>query len=154
MTLEALELVAEDPRKYLRQAMRLEERIKLKLTRIQHLRDMATKVTTTLNGAGGHSGTSDKVGNAAAAIATLSDEVGDDIERLRELNIEIGIAIVTLIPDETCRAVIEARYLAGTWWERIAVDMHYSYRWVMKLHRRGLALMQKTATEQLERGKE
>lgn len=149
MRREALSLIADDPKRYLRQAMRLEERIKLKMTRIQHLRDMATKITTNLNGVGGHSGVSDKVGNAAAAIATLTDEIGDDIERLRELNIEIGIAIATMIPDETIRAVIEARYLAGTWWEIIAVEMHYSYRWIMRLHKRGLSMMQKAAVEQL-----
>lgn len=149
MRREALEMIADDPRKYLRQTARIDERIKLKLERIRKLRDDATRITTTLSGAGGRSGTTDKVGNAAAAIATLADEVEEDIERYRGLQIELGIVIETMITDETIRAIFEARYLSGMWWERIAVEMHYSYRWIMRLHKRGLAMMRESARKGL-----
>ena len=42
------------------------------------------------------------------------------------------------IEDHRVRAVMSLRYLHGFDWERVADACHYSQRYVMKLHKRGL----------------
>lgn len=46
--------------------------------------------------------------------------------------------IIYKVEQENLRRILEKRYICGDAWEQIAVDLHYSYRWLLKLHGQAL----------------
>lgn len=81
-----------------------------------------------------------KIGDLSDAIAALegyAERVNakwDELIALRERAKELIARII----DWRCREVLTRRYLRGQSWERIAVDMEYDFRWVIRLHGRAL----------------
>ena len=81
-----------------------------------------------------------KIGDLSDAIAALegyAERVNakwDEVIALRERAKELIARII----DWRCREVLTRRYLRGQSWERIAVDMEYDFRWVIRLHGRAL----------------
>ena len=149
MTTEALQAIAADPKAYLLRCSKAERRIRVKARRVDQLRRLSVQITTTLKEASAYTGPNDKVGNCVIEIVALSGEIEKEIAEMVDQQRETGAAIRTLIPDVKVRAVLEARYLAGLSWEEIAYELHYAYRWVLKLHKRGLAMMQEAARERI-----
>lgn len=73
------------------------------------------------------------------AVADLVDteaKTAAEIDRLTVLEAEI-IGAIDRVP-EPYRALLYERYVNGKTWEQVAVDMHYSYRGVTKMHGRAL----------------
>lgn len=149
LTRETLELIAADPTAYLKQCFRVERRIDVKRQRIEHLRQISVQITSAVKPVSAYTGPSDKIGNCAVEIVALSQEIDQEIMEMLRLQRDIGDAIFQLVPNQSQRAVLEARYLSGMSWEEIAYSMHYAYRWVQRLHKRGLAVMKENANDQL-----
>ena len=63
----------------------------------------------------------------------LQQEISQLMEKSREAEKQIG-----RIGDERYRAVLELRYLCGHSWEEIADRLHFTLRWVHKLHKEAL----------------
>ncbi|MBQ3330819.1 MAG: hypothetical protein IJG87_06540 [Ruminococcus sp.] len=142
---ENLEMIAADPRSFLGQCFKLEQRIKVKKQRIDHLRQISIQITSSVKPVSAYTGPSDKIGNCAIEITALTQEIEEEIIRMLRLQHEVADAIFELVPNQTQRAVLEARYLSGMSWEEIAYNMHYAYRWVLRLHKNGLAAMKENA---------
>lgn len=142
---ELLEMIARDPRAFLRRNYRTEDRIRIKRQRLEHLEEVSTTITQTVKAAAAYTGPGDKVGDSAAAIADLKDEIGRELEELSMIQQETVLAIRLLVSDNTLRALLEAYYLSGMRWEEIACTMHYAYRWVQRLHRKALSVMKSEA---------
>ena len=94
-----------------------------------------------------------KIGDLSDAIAALegyAERVNakwDELIALRERAKELIARII----DWRCREVLTRRYLRGQSWERIAVDMEYDFRWVIRLHGRALRSILKLTLESLIR---
>lgn len=142
---ELLEMIARDPRAFLRRNYRTEDRIRIKRQRLEHLEEVSTTITQTVKAAAAYTGPGDKVGDSAAAIADLKDEIVQELAELSVIQRETALAIRLLVSDNTLRAILEAYYLAGMRWEEIACTMHYAYRWVQRLHRKALFVMKSEA---------
>lgn len=74
-----------------------------------------------------------------AAVAELVDteqRVSAEVAQLCKLETEIACTIDRM--PEPYRTLLYERYINGKTWEQIAVDMHYSYRGVTKMHGRAL----------------
>ena len=80
-----------------------------------------------------------------------ADKLGDIMDRLgrlRQIYLDTGVAagdameatqgLVNGVRDPLLKEVLVRRYLVGQTWERIAVEMHYSWQHVHKLHSRAL----------------
>ena len=63
----------------------------------------------------------------------LQQEIAQLMDKSREAEKQIG-----RLTDERYRAVLELRYLCGHTWEEIAERLHFTLRWVHKLHREAL----------------
>lgn len=63
--------------------------------------------------------------------------INDKIDKLYQVQREITDAIYR-VDNSTLRTVLVERYINFCTWEQIAVDMHYNYRWVLRLHGRAL----------------
>ena len=125
-------------KEYLSQAHRLDQRIDAKIAQVASLNDLATKCSATLTGMprnpnrGGST-----MADAVCKIIDLQNEINRDIDRLVDLKREI-VSVIKSVEDTEYQILLEKRYLCFHTWEQIAVDMHYSGKWVQKLHDRAL----------------
>ena len=147
---KTLEQIAQDPKKYLLQCYRLDERIRIKNERISRLYQISTQITSTIKAVSAYTGPTDKIGNCVLEIASLQEELSEDINKLLAQQRETTLIIEELIPNHIQRSIIEARYIANMPWEQIAYEFHYAYRWTFRLHKYGLASMKAEAERRLK----
>lgn len=129
-------------KQYLKQAYRLNERIKDKEDRLNDLKAMYTstgaidyskdRVQTSTSADAGFTKQVDK-------IVDLEKELEKDIQRLTMLKIEINDAIEN-VPDVDCLLVLSKRYILMKTWEQIGEEMGYSLSQVHRIHNRGIEL--------------
>ena len=85
------------------------------------------------------SGTGDrsKVEKYILELWDVHNELQTEIAQLMKKSREAEKQILKL-EDEKLRAVLELRYLCGLTWEEIASKLHFTLRWVHKLHKEAL----------------
>lgn len=126
------------PKEYLEQAVYLDQRINSKLTQVENLRSLATKVTTVYSDAPANPAPDcQRLEKTIAKIIDLENDINNDIDRLVDLKKEITETI-NKIPDLRHRTILEMRYLSFRTWEQIAVALSLDLRWVHRLHSRAL----------------
>ena len=103
---------------------------------IAQWRSVAEKVTPTLSGMPG-GGTGSRIESAVEQMDALREKLNDQMARCAQIRIAIDKAIEG-VPDERLRYLLELRYVDGCTFEQIAVNMHYDWRHVVRLH--GFAL--------------
>ena len=134
-------------KEYLSQAHRLDQRIDAKIAQVASLNDLATKCSATLTGMPRNPNHgSSTMADAVCKIIDLQDEINRDIDRLVDLKREI-VSVIKSVEDTEYQILLEKRYLCFHTWEQIAVDMHYSGKWVQKLHDRALDVVEKIMKE-------
>lgn len=107
----------------------------------------AQKVTASWSSAPGGRAGADKVQDGAINLVQLQKQLEEKAETLAQVRIEIERAIGT-VKNDTQRRLLRLRYIKGLTWERIAMEMHYGYQWVCKLH--GKALLQVEVKQAIE----
>lgn len=129
-----------DAKQFLRQVRYLDDLINTKLDQIQEIKSLAEKVTSTLSPDGTSPQSSvlqDKIGDLVSRIIDLQIEIKTAARKMIDLKTE-AMRIIDRMPTPECKLLLQLRYLNGLTWERIAVDMNYSYRNVHYLHSRAL----------------
>lgn len=150
MTREDLQTITQDPKAFLLQCGKAERSIRTKARRIDHLQQISVQITTTIKAVSAYTGPGDKVGDCAAEIIDLTDEIAQEADDLACLQRRVADAIEELVPSDKQRDLLEAKYLAGMTWEEIAWSKHYAYRWVMRLHKQALIAMKEAAQKCLD----
>ena len=127
-------------KQYLRQAYKLNERIKDKQERIECLRLMSTSI-------GAIDYSKDRVqsspsGDAPFArqvmqIVQFEEELEEDKNRMKELFAQISRQIDKL-ENTNHILVLSKRYLLMKTWEQIAEDMNYSVMQIHRIHKEAL----------------
>ena len=133
-------------KEYLNRYCRINAEIDCKLEEIARYRSMATRLSPTArfdkNG-----NVTDKVGRAVAKIVDLEREIDAEIDELERVRTEITDTIAA-VGDERYKTLLTMRYINGHKWEKIALDMHYSYANVVQfLHPSALHLVDKIISE-------
>ena len=124
--------------KWLSQAYRLDQRINSKIDQMEHLRALATRITSHISDtpvSGSHN--DHKMEDTIVKIIDLENNINMNIDRLVDLKHDIMEAI-TAVEEPDLQLLLEKRYLNFQTWEQIAVDMNYSIDYVYKLHRQAL----------------
>lgn len=122
----------EEKKQYLRRYQIAKRRVGLIQEEIDALRSSETSPVGLGDGMPHGSGTSDLSGYAArwdALVRELEAEKEMQMVTYREIRQQIG-----MVPDAIEQEILSRRYLIGQSWEKIAVEMKYSYRHVTKLH--------------------
>lgn len=120
----------------LKQIKVLDELKNEKLLEIERLEVLATKVNASSEGERVQSsGGSDKVADNVIKIVDLKNEINDDIHALIDLKKECESWIKT-IDDNIIKCILYKRYFSYKTWEQIADELHYSSRWIQKIHRK------------------
>lgn len=134
-------------KEYLKQAMYLDALINSKLRQAEHLRSLATKVTTTYSDQGVSSEHDNKrLEKTIAKIIDLEREINDDIDTLIDLKIEIT-AIISQVTDIKQRLILEKRYLDFESWEQISCDLKYDIRHIRRLHNESIKKISEKMSE-------
>lgn len=115
----------------------------------KHLEEMIARKLSTLGGSSPQSDglprgnkTSDPTAERAIAVASLIEKYDKMIVNLTEKCNEIEELIDGLDPME--RQLARLRYIDGMQWERVCVEMSYSWKQVHRIH---AAILGKLATE-------
>lgn len=122
----------EEKKQYLCRYQAAKKRAKMIQEEIEELRSSKTSPVGLGDGMPHGSGTSDLSGYAARL-----DELMRELEAEREMQMVTYHEIwnqVKKIPNATEQEVLTRRYLIGQSWEKIAVEMHYSYRQIIRIH--------------------
>ena len=127
-----------DKIKGLKRYINLDREIDRKLEEIARLRSKLTRVTEVFTaepkGGGSIYGKTEEI---LAKIVDLEKEIDADVDRLIEVRDSIK-SIIEAIEDDRERLLLQYRYLDGRTFEEIAVQMHYSWRQIHRLHSQAL----------------
>ena len=120
-------------KEFLRQYLDLSREIDAKLEEVSRYRALATKVTQSLAPDKGQCSQGNKMEAIIAKLVDLEREVDAEIDQMIEIRAAVKAAIDNA-PDSKHRTLLRHRYINGKTWEQIAVEMHYSYMHVCRLH--------------------
>jgi len=124
--------------KYLKRYINLDREIERKLEEVSRLRSKLTRITQVLTaeprGGGSIYGKTEEI---IAKIVDLEKEIDADVDRL--VAIRDGIkTMIEAVEDDRERLLLQYRYLDGWTFEKIAVEMNYSWRQIHRLHSKAL----------------
>lgn len=124
--------------KYLSRYISLNRRIDRLLEKKAKWWSLCLKTTPNLSQAPGGGESGSPVERPMDKVLEIEEEINKEIDELQEVCRGIK-TVLGQLEDDTLRLLMEYRYLDGLTFEEIAVKMHYSWRWVIKLHGKALA---------------
>lgn len=122
---------------YFRQYKSLDRKINQQLEELSLWRARAEKITPSYHDGPKGGGRGDRVQTSVERICQIEQEIDQTIDRLQQLKKEI-LEVMGTVQDPTLREVLCRKYLSGQTFEQIAVDMHYSYMHICRLHGQAL----------------
>lgn len=124
--------------KYLSRYIALNRRVDRLLEEKAKWWSLCLKVTPSLSQAPGGGESGSPIERPMDKVLEIEEEINKEIDELQEVCRGIK-TVLGQLEDDTLRLLMEYRYLDGLTFEEIAVKMHYSWRWVIKLHGKALA---------------
>lgn len=108
---------------------------------IKSWRSLAERVSPALSCLPRGSGGPGRMISAVEHINALEAELAEQIVERVSTRREIGQAI-DRVPDNRLSRLLRLRYIEGLTWERVAVEMDYSYMQVCRLHGKALDVIE------------
>ena len=124
--------------KYLSRYIALNRRVDRLLEEKAKWWSLCLKVTPSLSPAPGGGESGSPVERPMDKVLEIEEKIDQEIDELQEVRRDIK-TVLGQLEDDTLRLLMEYRYIDGLTFEEIAVKMHYSWRWVIKLHGKALA---------------
>lgn len=121
---------------YLRQAYKMDRRLRVLQGKVDELRSSLDYRSPSLESSGGGS-SADRLPDALAKIMEYEQRADELRRQYIDKYIEID-GTIRSVQNATQREVLERRYLLYQKWETIAEEMNYSLQNVYKLHGKGL----------------
>lgn len=132
-----------DTKQYLQQISRLDRMINNKLAEISQLRELAMSVSAIKNEERVQTTPNfDKIGTAYCKIEAMEEKLDKLIDEYVDKK-NLIISQIDGIENETYYEILFARYIEKKTFEKIADEMTYSWRQVIRLHGRALQEFEK-----------
>lgn len=132
-----------DTKQYLQQISRLDRMINNKLAEISQLRELAMSVSAVKNEERVQTTPNfDKIGTAYCKIEEMEEKLDKLIDEFVDKR-NLIISQIDKIENETYYEILFARYIEKKTFEKIADEMTYSWRQVIRLHGRALQEFEK-----------
>lgn len=133
--------MTKDELKYkLRSAWVLQKQIDAYKIEIQNLRDNANRITPAYSMAPGGGGNEQRIENAMAKIIDIENNIKQDIE-IQLLAVDEIHCLMAMVDDPLLKLLLHKRYVLYEKWEKIAVDLNYSWKQVHRLHNKALNII-------------
>ena len=127
-------------KEYLRRYQDANREINALLKEIHNLRLLATSITQGLSPDRVQTTPANRTESIISKIVDMEKEVDTRVDLLHSIKNEV-MQTINAVEEPICREVLIRRYICGDTWEKIAVDMNYTYQWVCVLHGRALELI-------------
>ena len=132
-----------DTKQYLNQISRLDRMINNKLSEISQLRELAMSVSAVKNEERVQTTPNfDKIGTAYCKIEEMEEKLDKLIDEFVDKK-NLIISQIDKIENETYYEILFARYIEKKTFEKIADELTYSWRQVIRLHGRALQEFEK-----------
>lgn len=132
-----------DTKSYLQQISRLDRMIKNKLSELAELKELSCGISAVTNKERVQTTPNfDKIGTAYCKIEKMEEEIDKLIDEYADKKNEI-IAQIDSMEDEMYYEILFARYIEKKTFERLATDIHYSFRNTTRLHGKALQEFEK-----------
>ena len=125
-------------KQYLNRARRIDNEINTLLELVQTTRESLESITQNYDSDGSQSTKNPHKFDRLVELESLVDEKVDELIALKT---EI-LGTISKLKDNRQRIILTEYYLKMQTWEQVAVDMHYSFQHVMRMH--GYALKEIT----------
>ena len=132
-------MIAKD---FLNQYWLIDRRVGAKFEQIQQLRALAERRTAAYGVLPGRAAAPDRRMDIAARIVDEERKLDREIDEMLERKREIA-ELISRIPDERMRLLLEYRYINGRKWQDIADELCYDRTNVWRLHRAALGEVEK-----------
>lgn len=136
-------------KEYLSQYITAGEEIKALCYELERVKSISEKVTVSFESDGGASGSVNvnKIPEAVEKIMDIERDIGERVTNLAFLRIDIYNTICR-VQDGKLRVILLKRYIGNEQFERIAMDMGYTYNHICKnLHPQALEEVEKLISE-------
>lgn len=124
-------------KEWLNRGIDLNSRIEDLKREAEKTRDLAVKVTGNIQEDKVQTSKRNTSEERFVKYASYTDEINKKIDELVEIKREIFSAINS-VEDPILNRLLFLRYIEFEIWEQIAIDMHYSYRQICRLHGKAL----------------
>ena len=132
-----------DTKQYLQQISRLDRMINNKLSEISQLRELAMSVSAVKNEERVQNTPNfDKIGTAYCKIEEMEEKLDKLIDEYVDKK-NLIISQIDKIDNEAYYEILFARYIEKKTFEKIADEMTYSFRQIIRLHGRALQEFEK-----------
>lgn len=126
--------------KYLSRYRGTDEHIRILLKEKKQWEDRALHITPIITGMPSAGSGGSKIESAVSKIVDLEAEIGQEVNEMVRIRQEVKTAIST-VGDERMERLLEYKYIHGMTFEQIAVEMGYSWRQTLRMHKRALEKM-------------
>lgn len=126
--------------KFLKRYKQIDKEITQLLREKSEIFSLGTKINPTYSDMPKGTNESDKVQSTVEKLGALEKKIDSKIDEWYEVRLDIEKAIHTVESDKF-RLLLRYRYINGWTFEQIAVQMDHDYRWVRRLHRKSVNLI-------------
>lgn len=132
---------------YLSKIKTMDAKINTDIDELAQLEALATKTTSVLGGERVQaSGSQQKMADCVAKIVEMKMQIEQEIDAYIEYKKDARNVICAC--DADCLTLVHKRYFQFKTWEKIAVEMNFTYQWVSGgLHQRALSQVQRILDE-------
>lgn len=131
-------MTADEKKCYLKRYLDLDREITLLFEELARYKALSTKMTPVLTASRPGGLPEDRLQVSVDRIAEVEDRINRKIDEWTAVRDSIVAAIDT-VDDPRLRTLLLSKYIRGKTYEQIALEMHYSWRHVMRLHNQALA---------------
>lgn len=129
-------MTIQEKKQYLQQYRNLDDSVTELFEEIKRLRTIGEKIAPASSLSKENAAQKGETA-AAVQISRLEEKMNREIERLVALGESIQKSI-DQVPDVTLRLLLKYKYIHGMTWEEVSEKMGYTYRWVLRLHKKAL----------------
>jgi hypothetical protein len=143
-----METTVKDAKEYLLQIRLLDAQIDCMLSTVNGLRESLLRITPTLKqDVVSGSSAQDRMSTTIAKIVDLEKEINAKVDAMVDRKAQV-IHLLEKVRNPDYLTILQRRYVDLCSFEEIAAEMHYTYRWICKLHGRALQTFKKIMDEE------
>lgn len=111
------------------------------VNQIEEIKARAARTTQALSGVPGSGGGPSGLARAVEALIDAQQSLCDQIEASCAARCRVEAALST-VRDPRQQTILRLHYISGKTFEQIAVELHYSYRQILREYRRGMDVIE------------